>query len=87
MQLQSAEKLSRLLRCNRALPTPACFSQWSLHYALALSTSQIFTHLRQKTAQSGISFPVSSKISDFTPCAHAQSNILHIKCAAKTDSY
>jgi len=29
--------------------------------------------------------PVSSEISDFTPYAHAQSNILHIKCAEKTD--
>jgi len=25
--------------------------------------------------------PVSSEISDFTPCAHAQSDILHIKYA------
>ena len=29
--------------------------------------------------------PVSSEISDFTPYAHAQSNILHIKYAEKTD--
>ena len=29
--------------------------------------------------------PVSSEIPDFTPCAHAQSNILHIKYAAKTE--
>jgi len=29
--------------------------------------------------------PVSSEISDFTPYAHAQSNILHIKHAEKTD--
>ena len=29
--------------------------------------------------------PVSSKISDFTPYAHAKSNILHIKYAKKTD--
>ena len=29
--------------------------------------------------------PVSSKISDFTPYAHAQSNILHVKYAEKTD--
>jgi len=28
---------------------------------------------------------VSSKISDFTPCAHAQNNILLIKYAEKTD--
>jgi len=28
---------------------------------------------------------VSSEISDFTPYAHAQSNIVHIKCAEKTD--
>jgi len=28
---------------------------------------------------------VSSEISDFTPCAHAQSNILDIKYAEKTD--
>ena len=28
--------------------------------------------------------PVSNEISDFTPCAHAQSNILHIKYAEKT---
>jgi len=31
------------------------------------------------------SIPVSSEISDFTPCAHAQTDILHIKYAAKTD--
>jgi len=29
--------------------------------------------------------PVSSEISDFTPYAHAQSNILHTKYAEKTD--
>jgi len=29
--------------------------------------------------------PVSSEISDFTPYAHAQSNILHMKYAEKTD--
>jgi len=29
--------------------------------------------------------PVSSEISDFNPCAHAQTNILHIKYAEKTD--
>jgi len=28
---------------------------------------------------------LSRETSDFTPCAHAQSNILHIKYAAKTD--
>jgi len=28
---------------------------------------------------------VSSEISGFTSCAHAQSNILHIKYAEKTD--
>jgi len=28
-----------------------------------------------------------SEISDFTPCAHAQINILHIKYAQKTDNY
>jgi len=28
---------------------------------------------------------VSNEIYDFTPCAHAQNNILHIKYAAKTD--
>jgi len=28
--------------------------------------------------------PVSSEISDFTPCTHAQSTILHIKYADKT---
>jgi len=28
--------------------------------------------------------PVSSEISDLTPCAHAHSNILHIKSAKKT---
>jgi len=30
--------------------------------------------------------PVSSEISDFTPCEHAQSNILHIKYAETTDN-
>jgi len=29
--------------------------------------------------------PVSSEISDFTPCVHAHSNILRIKYAEKTD--
>jgi len=29
--------------------------------------------------------PVSSEISDFTPCAHAQTDILHRKHADKTD--
>jgi len=29
--------------------------------------------------------PLSSEISDFTPYTHAQSNIQHIKYAAKTD--
>jgi len=29
--------------------------------------------------------PVSSEISDFTPCTHAQSNILHTKYADKPD--
>jgi len=29
--------------------------------------------------------PVSSEFSDFTPYAHAQNNILHIKYAEKTD--
>jgi len=29
--------------------------------------------------------PVPSEISDFTPYAHAQSNILHIKYAEKTE--
>jgi len=28
--------------------------------------------------------PVSSEISDFTPCTHAQSDILRIKYAEKT---
>jgi len=28
---------------------------------------------------------VSSEISDFTPCTHAQSNIVHIKYAEKID--
>ena len=31
--------------------------------------------------------PVSSEISDFTPCSNAQSNILHIKYAGKSDYY
>ena len=30
--------------------------------------------------------PLSSKISDFTPYAHAQSNFLHIKYTEKTDN-
>jgi len=29
--------------------------------------------------------PVSSEISDFTPCAYAQSSVLHIKNTEKTD--
>ena len=39
---------------------------------------------RFTTALEGES-PVSSEISDFTPYAHAQSNIQHIKYAEKTD--
>jgi len=31
--------------------------------------------------------PVSSEISDFTPYAHVQINILDIKYAKKTDDY
>jgi len=31
------------------------------------------------------SAPVSSEISDFTPCMHEQGNILHTKDADKTD--
>jgi len=30
-------------------------------------------------------FSASSEISDFTPCTHAQSSILHIEYAEKTD--
>jgi len=33
----------------------------------------------------GFVCPVSSEISDFTPCMHAQSNALHIKYAEITD--
>jgi len=29
--------------------------------------------------------PMSSEISDFAPCANAQSNILHIKYAEESD--
>jgi len=32
-----------------------------------------------------ITLPVSSEISHFTSCAHANSNILHFKFAEKTD--
>jgi len=32
-----------------------------------------------------VGLPVSSEISDFTPCTHAQSNVLHTKYADKTD--
>jgi len=32
-----------------------------------------------------LSDTVSSEISDFTPCTHAQSNILHVKYAEKID--
>jgi len=32
-----------------------------------------------------IHVPVSSEISDFTPCAHAHSNIIHIISAEQTD--
>jgi len=48
-------------------------------------SSQTFSLDASKT------YPVSSeisnlcKISDFTPCAHAQSNILHINYAEKSD--
>jgi len=31
--------------------------------------------------------PVSSEISDFTPCQHAQSDIQHIKYAEKADDW
>jgi len=33
----------------------------------------------------GLAMPVLSEISDFTPCVHAQSTILYIKYAEKTD--
>jgi len=40
--------------------------------------------------QCGLHLPVSSEISDltvFTPCAYAQSSILHAKYAEKTDDF
>jgi len=45
----------------------------------------ISNHLFLINASTSASVPVSSEIFDVTPCAHAQSNILHIKCAEKTD--
>jgi len=36
-------------------------------------------------ALSCLCIPVSSEISGFTPCAHAQSDVLHIKYTEKTD--
>jgi len=57
---------------------------------------QIFHSGSDKQAQNptGVNSctPVSSEISDlrnsdFTPCTHAQSNILRIKYAVKTDDY
>ena len=38
-----------------------------------------------KISQSLISDTVSSEISDFTPCMHAQTYVLHGKHADKTD--
>jgi len=60
------------------------------------STQYIHTHSAQrwliktdKTERFTIALeaesPVSSEISDFTPYTHAQSNILYIKYAEKTD--
>jgi len=67
----------------------------------ALVTSKkngMASYLRHKGKEEGImqgsaTFPESrcqaksltSEISDFTPCTHGQSNILHSKCAGKTD--
>jgi len=45
------------------------------------SGPRVHGHLWPKT---GVKFP-TCEISDFPPCAHSQSNILHIKYAEKTD--
>jgi len=41
--------------------------------------------VRLKVLKCHVARPVSSEISDFTRCTHAQSNILHAKYADKTD--
>jgi len=60
----------------------SCLGMKSVQYlqnmvgTAACSTSEVTKH------GAGL---VSSEISDFTPCAHAQSDILHIKYAEKAD--
>ena len=51
----------------------------------AESESEKATLATSDTNASNSHMPVSSEISDFTPCAHAQNNILHIEYADKTD--
>ena len=43
------------------------------------------TTTRQAFQPGRVAGPVSSEISDFTTCAHAQRNVLHFKYAEKTD--
>jgi len=49
------------------------------------SAQRCFTKTERFTTALEAESPVSSEMSDFTPYAHAQSNILHIKYAEKTD--
>jgi len=51
------------------------------YFAAILLPRQIFDSTNFKIKMS----PVSSEISDFTSCAHPQSNILQTKYAEKTD--
>ena len=56
---------------------------WGKMLSSGVLVSQAFPSCANgKTAKE---VPVSDEISDFMPCAHAQSNILHIKYAEKTD--
>jgi len=63
-----------------------CFDRFSnVLGATWLCTSSAALIIAFLSCRQLFSFQVSSEITDFAPCAHAQSNILHVKYAEKTD--
>ena len=62
--------------------TNTCRSRWIFRRSQSSKTNSL-----PEVSVDWILDPVSSKISDFMPCAHAQSNIVHIKNADKTDDW
>ena len=59
----------------------------SVAYKHAHSAQRWLIKKQRSTTALEAESPVSSKIFDFTPYAYAQSNILHVKYAEKTDDW